>query len=270
MKDFIGELIGTFILVFFGCGSIIVSILFSSYSGLFQIAAIWGIGLTLAIYASRGLSCAHLNPAVSLAFVVAGRMSARKLPVYLCAQFLSAFLAAAMLYVLFGGLITNFEAAQHIIRGAPDSVRTARMFGECFFQLSPSSIHITHGAAFLAEGFGTFLLIIFIFTLTEGCNVGRPHEQLAPVFIGLALAALICLFAPLTQAGFNPARDFGPRFFAYFAGWGKIAIPGPDNGFFSVYIVAPIVGGIAASLFFRGLMQPLMESGKNNNSGCCK
>jgi len=270
VKDFIGELVGTFILVFFGCGSVAVSILFSSYSGLFQIAAIWGIGVTLAIYASRGLSCAHLNPAVSIAFVVAGRMSSKRLPVYLSAQFLSAFLAAAMLYTLFGGAIASFETAQHIVRGTPDSIRTARMFGEYFFQASGSSIHITLGVAFLAEAFGTFLLMTFIFTLTEGCNVGRPHEQLAPVFIGSAVAILICLIAPLTQAGFNPARDFGPRLFAYFVGWGKVAIPGPDNGFFGVYILAPIVGGIVASLFFRGVMQPLMESGKDINSNCCK
>lgn len=108
----------------------------------------------------------------------------------------------------------------------------------------------------------------FIFALTEGCNVGRPHEQLAPVFIGAAVTVLICIIAPLTQAGFNPARDFGPRVFAYFAGWGKVAIPGPDNGFLIVYIIAPIVGGVVASLFFRGITQPLMESNKNHKADC--
>ncbi len=269
LKNFIGEFLGTFILVFFGCGSVAVSILFSSYSGLFQIAAIWGIGVTLAIYASRGLSCAHLNPAVSIAFVVAGRMSPKRLPVYLSAQFLSAFLAAAMLYALFCGAIASFESAQYIVRGTPDSIRTARMFGEYFFQVPGSSMHITHGVAFLAEAFGTFLLMTLIFALTEGCNVGRPHEQLAPVFIGSAITVLICIIAPLTQAGLNPARDFGPRLFAYFAGWGRVAIPGPDKGFFTVYVLAPIAGGIVSSLFFRGIVQPLMKSGKNKNSGCC-
>lgn len=269
MKSFVGELLGTFILVFFGCGSIAVSILFASYNGLFQIAAIWGIGVTLAIYASRGLSCAHLNLAVSIAFVVGGRMSPKKLPVYLLAQFLGAFLAAATLYTLFSGGIAHFETTHHIVRGSIESVSTAKMFGEYFFHPDGSGILISMGVAFLAEAIGTFLLMTFIFALTEGCNVGRPHEQLAPVFIGSAITVIICIIAPLTQAGFNPARDFGPRLFAYFAGWGKTAIPGPDSGFFIVYIMAPIVGGIAASLFFTGVIQPLMESNKNHKTDCC-
>jgi len=79
VSSFLGELIGTSILVFFGCGSIAVTLLFSSHSGLFQIAAIWGVGVALAIYATRHISCAHLNPALSIAMVVAGRMSSRKL-----------------------------------------------------------------------------------------------------------------------------------------------------------------------------------------------
>ena len=86
ISNFLGELIGTLILVFFGCGSIAVSILFSSHSGLFQIAAIWGISVALAIYATRHISCAHLNPAVSIAMVVAGRIKSGKrlLPQSVC------------------------------------------------------------------------------------------------------------------------------------------------------------------------------------------
>lgn len=85
-RDFFGELIGTFILAFFGCGSVAVTVLFSSHVGLFQVAAIWGLGVALAIYATRHLSCTHLNPAVSLAMVIGSRMSYKKLPVYVAAQ----------------------------------------------------------------------------------------------------------------------------------------------------------------------------------------
>ncbi len=74
-RDFVGEFIGTFILVFFGCGSVAVTVLFSAHVGLFQVAIVWGIGVALAIYATRHLSCAHLNPAVSIAMVVAKRMN---------------------------------------------------------------------------------------------------------------------------------------------------------------------------------------------------
>ena len=100
-KEFIGEALGTFLLVLFGCGSVAVSILFNAYQGIMQIALAWGIGVTLAIYLTRHLSCAHLNPAVSIAMVISKRMSARKLPVYLIAQFSGAFLAGLAIYFLF-------------------------------------------------------------------------------------------------------------------------------------------------------------------------
>ena len=90
---FLGEALGTFILVLFGCGSVAVSVLFDAHHGLMQVALAWGIGVALAIYLTRHLSCAHLNPAVSLAMVFGGRMSPRKLPVYLSAQFAGAILA---------------------------------------------------------------------------------------------------------------------------------------------------------------------------------
>jgi glycerol uptake facilitator protein len=68
---------------------------------------------------------------------------------------------------------------------------------------------------------------------------------------------LICVIAPLTQACFNPARDFAPRLFAYLAGWGEVALPGPrPTGFFTVYIVSPIVGAIIGMGLYRTLFRP--------------
>ncbi len=64
-----------------------------------------------------------------------------------------------------------------------------------------------------------------IFSLTEGCNLGRPDNNLAPIFIGLTVTSVICLITPLTQAGWNPARDFGPRLVAWIFGWGATAFP---------------------------------------------
>jgi glycerol uptake facilitator protein len=72
----------------------------------------------------------------------------------------------------------------------------------------------------------------------------------------VAVAAVICIVAPLTQAGLNPARDFGPRLFAWLAGWGEVAIPGPRGGFFTVYILAPLVGGCAGGGAYRLLLAP--------------
>jgi glycerol uptake facilitator protein len=199
-------------------------------------------------------------------------MVLKKLPIYLIAQFLGAFIAALVLYNIFSASITKFELANHIVRGSSDSIRTAMMFGEYFPNPSYKNIaYVSNSNAFLAEGLGTFLLVLLVFCLTEGCNVGRPDSNLAPLFIGATVSGIISIIAPLTQAGLNPARDFSPRLFALLAGWGNIAIPGPRGGFFSVYILAPILGGTIASLFFTKILQPLMENkdGASKNSGVC-
>ena len=257
-KEFKGEVLGTFLLVLFGCGSVAVSVLFNAYQGLMQIAMVWGIGVTLSIYLTRHLSCAHLNPAVTLAMVMSKRMQAKKIPVYLTAQFLGAFIAGLAIYLLFGPSISAFESAHNITRGSAESVQTAKMFGE--YYAAPGSITVVSlPLAIAAEAFGTFLLVLMIFALTEGCNVGRPSDALAPLFIGLTVSSIICLIAPLTQAGLNPARDFGPRMVAWIFGWDSAAFPDQSGGFFLVYILGPIVGALLGSLFFLFAFEPAMK-----------
>ncbi|MEI8217343.1 MAG: MIP/aquaporin family protein [Eubacteriales bacterium] len=265
-REFVGEFIGTFLLVLFGCGSVAVSVLFDAHQGLFQIAAVWGIGVSLAIYATRHLSCAHLNPAVTIAMVTSKRMLAKKMPVYIMAQFLGAFSSGLVLYLLFGTSIANFEHVNGIIRGSVESIQTARMFGEYYLQTaSPIGSFVL---AISVEAFGTFLLVLMIFSLTEGCNLGRPDDNLAPIFIGLTVTSIICLLAPLTQAGINPARDFGPRIVAWIFGWGEAAFPDRIGGFFFVYMLAPIVGALLAGLLFTRVLEPLMKTRNENQCRC--
>ncbi len=266
MKEFLGELLGTFVLVLFGCGSVAVAVLFGEYTGILQIGIAWGFGVMLAIYLTRHLSCAHLNPAVSISMVISKRMGVRKLPGYLIAQFLGAFLAGWMIYLLFSPSIAAFESAHSIIRGSADSVATAKMFGEYYIQPGGTAV-VSMPMAIAAEAFGTFLLVLLIFALTEGCNVGRPSDTMAPVFIGLTVTSIICLIAPLTQAGLNPARDFGPRMVAWLTGWNSAAFPDNSGGFFWVYILGPIIGGIVAALFFMYIMEPVMKK-KSDSCDC--
>ena len=262
MKGFIGEMLGTFILTLFGCSSVAVAVLFREYNSIFQIGLVWGIGVTLAIFLTRHICNAHLNPAVSVAMVVAGRMKAKMLPGYLVAQLVGGIMAGAMLYILFSPSIAQYELTHDIVRGTAASEDTARMFGEFYPNPGDAIATVSLPLAMLAEGFGTMLLALFIFGLTEDCNVGKPSSDLQPLFIGLTVSSIIFFVAPLTQAGLNPARDFGPRVVAWLMGWGSAALPDAVGGWFWVYILAPILGGAVAALLFKFILEPI---NKNKN-----
>lgn len=256
---FWGELIGTFILVFVGCGAVTASVLFSVHN-LFQVAIIWGLGVTLAIYVSRFFSNAHLNPAVSVAMVLGRRMPRDKLPVYIVSQFLGAFLAAAVLYVLFHDSISQYEHVHGLVRGAPESIQSAMIFTEFYPNPAvgvPASVSTLN--AFAAEAMGTFILVFMIFALTDGSNLGRPGDMLAPVFIGLTVSMVICIIAPLTQAGLNPARDLSPRLFTFLSGWGTTSFQGGDASSFIVYGLGPLAGGTTAAALFSYFVEPLLK-----------
>jgi glycerol uptake facilitator len=246
-----GELVGTFILVFFGLGAVHVAVLTNGLVGLGQVAAVWGVAVGVAIYATAELSGAHLNPAITLALAVYRGFPWRKTAKYMLAQFVGAFLAAAALYVLFGGLIGRFEQEQGIVRGGLGSERSAMIYGEYF--PNPGMLGGSDEAfaslsifqAMAAEVVGTAMLALIVFAASQTRGSRRPATGTVAVCVGLGLAMLIAVLAPLTQAGFNPARDFGPRLFSYLAGWGNVAIPGPRGGFFIVYILGPLLGGLA-------------------------
>lgn len=104
---FPAEFPGTFLLVFFGCGSVTVAVLFEAHAGLFQVAIVWGPGLALAIYLTGAASGAHLNPAISLAFVVWRDFPVRRFFGYVAAQFGGAIVAAI---VLLASTLTQFAA----------------------------------------------------------------------------------------------------------------------------------------------------------------
>jgi glycerol uptake facilitator len=260
-RAYAGEIVGTFLLAFFGTGSVFVGVLTGALVGLFQVAVVWGIGIGLAIYAVGSVSGAHLNPAVTVAVATfRGFPRGRVLP-YVGCQVLGAFLASAVLFGLFSGVLAGFEKDKGITRGQPGSQASAMVFGEYFpnpavFGADDAAFaKVTHVQAFAAEVVGTALLVFFVFALTDDRNSGRPNGTMFAIFIGLAVAIIIAIIAPLTQAALNPARDFGPRLFSLLAGWGRIAIPGPRGGFFTVYILAPVVGGLVGGAIYETIFR---------------
>jgi glycerol uptake facilitator protein len=267
-----GEFIGTFVLVFFGVGVVNAAVVTGAQVGLWQVAVVWAVGVSLAIYISASLSGAHLNPAITAVAVVYDRFPLTRALVYVAAQLLGAIVASLLLYQLFGEAILEFERRHGLLRGGPGSELSAMVFGEYFpnpavFGTAEDAWRIVGlQGAFLAEMVGTAMLALVIAAATHTRNRARPIAGTEAILIGLGVAAIISIVAPLTQAGLNPARDFGPRLVAWFLGWGEIAIPGPRGGWFSVYILAPIlgalIGGGAYRLVARYLLAPDPESGR--------
>ena len=211
-----------------------------------------GLGVAMSIYVTSSFSDAHLNPAVTLAFAVVRfrTFSWWKVLPYMLAQLLGGVVAGALLLATYGQAIVNFEVENNITRGTHGSQLSAMLFGEYFpnpavySHDNPTSLSVASPAvATFVEGWGTSILVFTIFSLTDKYNTSvGPDRGLVPLLIGFTVAMLISLYAPITQAGFNPARDFGPRLVAAMAGWGKVAVPGPRGGFW-VYIVGPLIGG---------------------------
>jgi glycerol uptake facilitator protein len=259
------EAAGTFILVFFGVGAVHAAVLAGTLAGAWQVAVVWAVGVSLAVYAAGAVSGAHLNPAITAAMTLFRRFPLRHAGPYVASQLVGAFLAAATLNALYSGPLHEFEKAGHIVRSRPGSGEySAMVYGEYFpnpatakaMKWNTANPPVSELQAMLGEGVGTAFLAFFVFAVTDARGRTGRGSRLVPLFIGLTVAVVISVIAPLTQAGLNPARDFGPRLFSYFLGWGRVAIPGPRGGFFTVYILAPILGAVAGAALYQRLWAP--------------
>lgn len=245
-----GEFFGTFILVFFGVGAVNAAVATGAQAGLWQVAVVWAFGVSLGIYTAAALSGAHINPAITAVAAVYDRFPLSRVLPYWAAQTAGAACASLVLYSMFAEAIIELERQHGLLRGGPGSELSGMVFGEYFpnpaiFGTDEQAWRIVGlRSAFVAEMVGTAMLAFLVGTVTSDRNPARPPSAGAAVMIGVGVAAIISVVAPLTQAALNPARDFGPRLVSYFLGWGEIAIPGPRGGWFTVYILAPIVGAI--------------------------
>lgn len=258
---FIGEFWGTFLLVFFGCGSVCAATTTGAQVGVFQVAIVWGLGIATAIYLCGALSGAHLNPAVTLSMAIWARFPWRRVVPYVFTQFIGAFAAAAVLYLIFGNALKTFETSSGIVRGQPGSEASAMVFGEFFPNPGGHPLtmemrqRMSMASAFGAEVIGTAILLMVIFCVTDDRNKARP-QILTAATIGLTVTLLISLLGPLTMACFNPARDLAPRVFSALAGWKTVPFTANGTGWLTVYVLAPLLGGIVGGaiyrVFFRG------------------
>jgi glycerol uptake facilitator protein len=169
----IGEIIGTFLLIFFGCGAVASAVAFDAFQGVFQVAMVWGFGLIVAILLSADHSQAHFNPAITLPMFLFRGMNGRLALGYVMCQLIGAFLAAAILFLIFREPLAAHEQAQGIQRGQTGSEATAMVFGEFFPNpggkplIAESNKVLSMSSAFVAELIGTGLLAFAVFGFTS-------------------------------------------------------------------------------------------------------
>ncbi|WNN44208.1 MULTISPECIES: MIP/aquaporin family protein [Winslowiella] len=244
----IAEFLGTGLIIFFGAGCVAAMKLAGASFGQWEISIIWGLGVSMAIYLSAAISGAHLNPAVTIALWLFACFDRRKVVPYIVAQVAGAFCAAALVYGLYYNLFFNFEETHQIVRGSTESLDLAGIFSTY-----PNSL-VGTGQAFLIEMVITAVLMALIMALTDDGN-GIPRGPLAPLLIGLLIAVIGASMGPLTGFALNPARDFGPKLFAWAAGWGDIAFTGGrEVPYFLVPIFGPLVGACLGAFGYRALI----------------
>jgi glycerol uptake facilitator protein len=252
------EFLGTFVLIMFGDGVVAMTVAALNQSGRGEdiflasgdwllIAFGWGIAVTLAVYVAGGISGAHINPAVTLAFAVFRDFPWRKVPGYMIAQVLGAFVAAALLYLNYKQAINSFEAANDITRGEENSIPTFSIFATF-----PAEYFTNVAGPFLDELIGTALLVGIVVALVDQYNQA-PKANLGPFVIGLVVFGIGMSFGANSGYAINPARDLGPRLFAWIQGWGDIAVPGNYvniDGYMWIPIVAPLIGGLIGAFVY--------------------
>ena len=252
----VAEFLGTFLLVFIGDMAIAAAVLGNAYD-LTGVALMWGMGVVFAIYIVGAISGAHLNPAVSLAMASLGKLPWGKVPTYISAQVAGAFMAALGVYICWESAINAAVTKMGVEIGAPGTQKLAMIFA-CYypnpamFGTEESGLaQMATGSAFMAEVLMTAILVMVILAVLNERNALAPKSNMAPLFIGLTVMAMVGIGGAATMTAINPARDFGPRLFSLFVGFGKIAFPGPQGHEFWLYIIGPIIGGLLGGQIYQ-------------------
>jgi len=220
------EFLGTFWLVFGGCGSAVLAAAFPNVGiGLHGVSLAFGLTVLTMAYAIGHISGCHLNPAVTLGLVTAKRFPARELPTYVAAQVAGAVLAAGVLY-----LIASGKAGFDVSGG---------MASNGYGEHSPGQYSLVSGL--VAEIVLTFMFLIIILGATDA----RAPAGFAPIAIGLGLTLIHLIGIPVTNVSVNPARSTGPALFV--GDWALAQL--------WMFWVAPLVGGALA-----GVVYPLLAS----------
>ena len=222
MKRYISELLGTMVLVLFGCGSAAIA---GSILGTFGIAMAFGLSIIAMAYVIGDISGCHVNPAVSIGMWIDGRLDSKDLLAYIVFQCIGAIIGIALLAA--------------IINCAPSlGGYAATGLGQNGFG-SASSVGLNVVGAIIVEIIMTF---VFVFTVL-GVTKRAENTAVSGIVIGLTLALVYLIGIPLTGASVNPARSLAPALF----------LGGQALEQVWVFILAPIVGAVFAGITYKSL-----------------
>jgi len=232
VKKYVAELIGTFVLVFMGCGSAVLAGRY--YTGFMSIGWVgisfaFGLSVLAMAYTIGGISGCHINPAVSVSMLVAGKMKPKDTVVYILMQCVGALMGAALLY--------------WIAIGNPAYVLASDGLGQNGYG-GASSARFSVVSCFIAEVTLTFIFLLVIF----GSTAEKAPKGFAGIAIGLSLVLIHLVGIPITGTSVNPARSLGPAvIFAVFGGGaGMEALKQ-----LWLFWAAPIIGALLAAIVWK-------------------
>ena len=219
MKKYVAELLGTFVLVFMGCGS---AVLAGRYIGFVGISFAFGLSVLAMAYAIGGISGCHINPAVSIAMLAAGKMKAKDTVIYIVMQCIGATVAAAVLYI--------------VALGMPGYTLVAGGLGQNGYDAA-SPYRFSMRSGFIAEVVLTFIFLLVIF----GSTSEKAPKGFAGISIGLSLVLIHLVGIPITGTSVNPARSLGPA----------VIVGGTALNQLWLFLAAPILGALLAAAVWR-------------------
>ena len=218
-KKYFAELLGTFVLVLLGCGS---AVLAGRYIGFVGIAFAFGLSILAMAYAIGGISGCHINPAVSIAMLAAGKMKAKDTVIYIVMQSIGAIVAAGVLYVIAVGMPGYTLAVEGLGQNGYDAASPARF---------------SMRSGFIAEVVLTFIFLLVIF----GSTSEKAPKGFAGISIGFSLVLIHLVGIPITGTSVNPARSLGPA----------LIVGGTALNQLWLFWAAPILGALLAAAVWR-------------------
>jgi glycerol uptake facilitator protein len=249
----ISEVMAVFIVIAFGDS---VAAMYTLYNpspyqqAYWGVCIAWGLAVTLSIYTTGSVSGCHGNPAVTLSLAIYRKFPWRKVIPYWAAQVIGGVLGAAVVYALFSPVIDHFNVTNHLTRAAGGAAGV-------FF--THPGLAITPMHAFSDEIILTAFLIFGIFAITEQFNEMAPGANIGALMIGFLVALIGASMGYLEAWALNPARDFGPRLFCFFMGWGPSALPSPES-YWWIPILAPLIGCVVGGAAYQLLIRPFLPA----------